>query len=90
MVPQVSSLLLPNGSQIRIDLAVPDVRWAIEIDVHPDHLLLEGTTRDKRRDRQCHLIRWQVERVTEVDMIDLPGLIDELVALYQVRISTAA
>ncbi len=90
VVPQVSSLLLPNGSQIRIDLAVPDVRWAIEIDVHPDHLLLEGTTRDKRRDRQCHLIRWQVERVTEVDMIDLPGLIDELVALYQVRISTAA
>ena len=29
-----------------------------------DHFLLEGTTRDKRRDRQCHLIGWQVERVT--------------------------
>ena len=90
VVPQVSNLVLPNGRRIRIDLAVPAVRWAIEIDVHPDHLLLEGTTRDKRRDRQCHLIGWQVERVTEVDFLDLCGLVDELVALYQVRTSSAA
>jgi hypothetical protein len=90
VVPQVSNLVLPNGKRIRIDLAVPDVRWAIEIDVHPDHLLLEGTTRDKRRDRQCHLIGWQVERVTEVDLLDLSGLVDELVALYQARVSAAA
>jgi hypothetical protein len=90
VVPQLSSLDLPNGSKIRIDLAVPAIRWAIEIDVHPDHLLLEGTTRDKRRDRQCHLIGWQVERVTEVDLLDLSGLVDELVDLYQVRISAAA
>jgi hypothetical protein len=90
VVPQVSNLVLPNGKRIRIDLAVPDARWAIEIDVHPDHLLLEGTTRDKQRDRQCHLIGWQVERVTEVDLLDLSGLVDELVALYQARISAAS
>jgi very-short-patch-repair endonuclease len=90
VVPQLSGLRLPNGKVIRIDLAVPDVRWAIEIDIHPDHLFLEGTTKDKRRDRQCHLIGWQVERVTEVDFLDLSGLVEELVALYQVRISTAA
>ncbi len=90
VVPQVSQLELPNGSRIRVDLAVPAVRWAIEIDVHPDHLLLEGTTRDKRRDRQCHLIGWQVERVTEIDLIDLPGLVAELVALYEARVSAAA
>lgn len=90
VVPQVSNLVLPSGGRIRIDLAVPDVRWAIEIDVHPDHLLLEGTTRDKRRDRQCHLIGWQVERVTEVDFLDLSGLVDELVALYQARVAAAA
>jgi hypothetical protein len=90
VVPQVSHLQLPNGSKIRIDLAVPDARWAVEIDVHPDHLLLEGTTKDKRRDRQCHLIGWQVERVTEIDFIDLSGLVDELEALYLARISVAA
>ena len=90
VVPQVAGLMLPNGAKIRIDLAVPQARWAIEIDVHPDHFLLEGTTRDKRRDRQCHLIGWQVERVTEIDLVDLPGLVDELVALYQARVNAAA
>ncbi|HEX3090458.1 MAG TPA: hypothetical protein VHQ23_17525 [Ilumatobacteraceae bacterium] len=41
IVPQVATLVLPNGSRIRIDLAVPEIRWAIEIDVHPDHFLLQ-------------------------------------------------
>jgi hypothetical protein len=90
VVPQVADLLLPNGSKIRIDLAVREIRWAIEIDVHPDHLFLEGTTRDKRRDRQCHLVDWQVERVTELDLLDVPGLVDELVDLYQARLAAAA
>jgi hypothetical protein len=87
VVPQVEGLVLPNGTRIRIDLAVPAARWAIEIDVHPDHLLLEGTTRDKRRDRQCHMIGWQVERVTELDLVDLSSLVDELSSLYELRIS---
>lgn len=90
VVPQVADLELPNGGRIRIDLAVPDLRWAIEIDVHPDHLLLEGTTKDKRRDRQCHLIGWQVERVTELDLLDVPSLVDELIALYEARLHSEA
>jgi hypothetical protein len=83
--PQFGNLALPNGSRIRLDLAVPTVRWGIEIDVHPDHLLLDGTTKDKRRDRQCHLIGWQVERVTELDLLDVDGLVDELGRLYHSR-----
>jgi hypothetical protein len=88
--PQFRDLDLPNGSRIRLDLAVPAIRWGIEIDVHPDHLLLDGTTKDKRRDRQCHRIGWQVERVTEIDLLDLHGLVDELVELYQERARAAA
>jgi very-short-patch-repair endonuclease len=88
--PQYRELRLPDGSRVRLDLAVPDVRWGIEIDVHPDHLLLDGTTKDKRRDRQCHRIGWQIERVTEIDLLDLAGLVDELVALYQSRLDLAA
>ena len=88
--PQFRDLDLPDGSRVRLDLAVPTARWGIEIDVHPDHLLLDGTTNDKRRDRKCHRIGWQIERVTEIDLLDLPGLIDELVELYTIRARSAA
>jgi very-short-patch-repair endonuclease len=88
--PQFGGLDLPDGSRVRLDLAVPAARWGIEIDVHPDHLLLDGTTYDKRRDRKCHRIGWQIERVTEIDLLDLDGLLDELAELYAVRIDAAA
>jgi len=78
-------LRLPNGTDIRIDLSIPSLRWAIEIDVHADHLLLEGTAKDKQRDRQCHQIGWQVERVTPYDLAAFGDLIDELEILYQAR-----
>ncbi|MFT3855400.1 MAG: hypothetical protein QM733_22110 [Ilumatobacteraceae bacterium] len=79
---------LPDGGRARLDIAVPAIRWGIEVDVHPDHLLLEGTTRDKKRDRQCHLIGWQIERVTDLDLVDLPGLVTELKSLYVARLGT--
>ncbi|MEQ1704135.1 MAG: hypothetical protein ABMA25_28845 [Ilumatobacteraceae bacterium] len=88
VVPQIRPHLVIGSTRVRLDLAVPDVRWGVEVDLHPDHLLLDGTTRDKRRDRQCHLIDWQIERVTEIDLIDLDGLCDELALLYHTRCSS--
>ncbi|MDP2290470.1 MAG: hypothetical protein Q8M22_04735 [Actinomycetota bacterium] len=85
ILTQVEPLLLPGGGRITLDLAVPTVRWGVEIDVHPDHWLLPGTTRDKQRDRRCHLVGWQVERVTEVDLLDLEAICDELAELYRSR-----
>ena len=85
IVTQVQPLLLPGGARISLDLAVPSVRWGVEIDVHPDHWLLRGTTRDKRRDRRCHLVGWQVERVTEIDLFDVEAICDELAELYRAR-----
>ncbi|MFT3851714.1 MAG: hypothetical protein QM733_03075 [Ilumatobacteraceae bacterium] len=90
VVPQVRSLELPNGRRIRLDLAVPEIRWGIEVDLHPDHLLLQGTTSDKRRDRQCHLIGWQIERVAELDLADPEGLVTELKALYLTRVANSS
>jgi hypothetical protein len=90
VVPQVSDLDLPNGEQVRIDMAVDAARWAVEVDVHPEHLGLRGTTNDKRRDRQLHLIDWQVERVTDLDLLDLPGLLQELTSLYLQRVASLA
>jgi hypothetical protein len=88
--PQVGDLVLPDGGSVRIDMAVPQARWAVEVDVHPAHLDLVGTTRDKRRDRQLHLIGWQVERVTELDLLDLRGTLRELEALYRARVAQVA
>ncbi len=85
VVVQETWLDLPNGKRARLDMSVPALRWGVEVDVHPGHLGLTGTTGDKRRDRQCHLIGWQVERFTSLDLVDLDGAIDELVALYEAR-----
>jgi hypothetical protein len=85
VVAQVSDLRLPSGRRIRLDLAVPELRWGIEIDVHADHFLLEGGTSDRRRDRECHRIGWQIDRVTPFDLVDLDGLCDELVAIHDAR-----
>lgn len=90
VVAQVTDLRLPNGRRIRLDLAVPDIKWGIEIDAHGEHFLLEGGTNDRRRDRGCHLIGWQIERVTPLDLADLDGLCDELVALFEARRRAAA
>ena len=88
--PQMGELTLPNGRRVRLDLAVPDVRWAVEVDVHSSHGELVGTTRDKRRDRQLHRLDWQVEHVTEIDLLDIECLLDELADLYLARCSLRA
>jgi hypothetical protein len=82
---QTTWLELPNGRRARVDLSVPALQWGVEVDVHPAHLGIEGTTGDKRRDRQAHLIGWQIERVTAIDLDDIDALADELHQLYLVR-----
>jgi len=84
IVVQTTWLGLPNGGRARLDISVPDIRWGVEIDIHPDHFLQQGTA-DRRRDRQCHLVGWQVDRVTAIDMLDMPTLTAELVELYVTR-----
>ena len=83
-------LRLPNGKRIRIDLAVPAVRWAVEVDVHPEHSLQRGIVSDKQRDRQLHLIDWQVDRVTEEDLLVPKVILDELADLYRKRVAVVA
>jgi len=82
---QATWLDLPGGRRIRLDLSVPDVRWGVEVDVHFSHFLLEGSTADKDRDRKCRRIGWQVDRVTQIDLLDLDTIVAELVELYELR-----
>jgi hypothetical protein len=88
--PQHRPLQLPDGSKIRIDLAVPAVRWAVEVDVHPRHNHPVGVASDKKRVRQLHRIDWQVESVTEDDLQHPEALFDELATLYRKRVAVVA
>ncbi len=81
----VEWLDLPNGRRARLDLSVSAVRWGVEIDVHPSHLGLVGSTSDKQRDRQAKMVGWSIDRVTALDLVDLETTADELAALYRLR-----
>ncbi len=77
---------LPNGGRARLDLAVPAIKWGVEIDVHPSHLGVIGSTSDKRRDRQAAMLGWTITRVTGLDFTDFPAMIDELLAVHSARV----
>ncbi len=61
-------LVVPGYGRLRFDLAIPERRWALEIDAHPSHHSLEGAARDKFRDRCCAEIDWMVQRIGEPDL----------------------
>jgi len=73
VVPQTQLARLADGRTARIDLAVPEVRWGVELDIHPEHRTLDGSARDARRSRQVHLVGWQIEPVTALDLQDVGG-----------------
>jgi hypothetical protein len=79
-------LSLANGAKVRLDIVDESIRWGVEVDIHPDHESIRGVARDKRRDRECHRLGWQVERVTALDMLDLPTLAAELAELHHLRL----
>lgn len=86
-VPIEPQYALDSHGDVRThpDLAVPAARWAVELDIHPEHRSVEGAQRDARRTRSMHRGDWQREPVTELDMVDVDGLADELTALYVER-----
>ena len=59
---------LPGYGPARFDLAIPRLRWAIEIDVFPTHQETAGRLRDAERDRAALAIDWRVDRVGEDDL----------------------
>ena len=56
---------LPGHGEVRFDLAVPDLRWAIEVDLHPRHRESMGIASDARRDRASSAIGWTTTRITK-------------------------
>jgi hypothetical protein len=74
-----------TGRVARIDLAVPDIRWGIELDIHPEHRSFEGQAHDAVRTRDLHRHDWQIEPVSEQDMENVAAIADELEVLYRSR-----
>ncbi len=56
---------LPGYGPARFDLAIPSVRLAIEVDLHPTHSETAGRRRDASRDEAAAGVDWAVERVVE-------------------------
>ncbi len=82
---------LRNGTVIHPDGALPDIRWALEI----DHVMWHGgrldAQHDKGRDRQLRRIHWQVDRVTDQEIRErFEAVIAELVELVDLRRRTLA
>jgi hypothetical protein len=76
---------IESGPTLHLDLGVRAARWGVELDIHPEHRSLEGHRRDSRRMRSLHSWAWQIEPVSELDMVDVERLADELAALYVER-----
>lgn len=84
-------LRLPNGVVIHPDVAVPEIRWAVEV----DHITWHGgrfdAQADKSRDRQARRIGWQVDRVSDLELKEsFDAVIDDLVALFHLRTAEVA
>jgi hypothetical protein len=77
---------LPGYGLARFDLAIPHLRMAFEVDVHPEHASTGGRGRDARRDRAASNSAWATTRITAEEYVRcLPTRIAEIVAAIHLR-----
>jgi very-short-patch-repair endonuclease len=67
LVPQFP-VVLDSGRRVHIDLAVPTIKFGIEVDHVSWHGGRLDTQRDKGRDRELMRVGWTVARVTDDDI----------------------
>lgn len=73
------SLVVPAFGRVRFDLAVPRLRWAIEVDVFPTHAETAGIRADRQRDAAVAGVGWETTRVGPDDLgAALPATVDRL------------
>lgn len=74
---------LPGYGRARFDLAIPDLRWAIEVDAHPTHRETAGAASDERRDLAATHIGWTVTRLGPEQLTSLAATAASLAARYR-------
>lgn len=83
LVPQFT-VELDGGRRVRLDMADPTIRFAVEVDHATWHSDRVQVQRDKQRDRALIRLGWTVPRVTDVDVEHrFAATIDELVAVAE-------
>ena len=81
-----ASQMLPGYGNARFDIAIPSIRWVLEVDVHPEHRTIEGSAGDHRRDRCTRSAGWVVERVGELELAtSFDATIDALAVIIECR-----
>lgn len=75
---------LDGGRRVRLDMADPTIRFAVEVDHATWHSDRVQVQRDKQRDRALIRLGWTVPRVTDRDLEQrFSATIDELVAVAE-------
>ena len=73
-----------DDRSIRFDLAVPTLRWGIEVDVFPTHQETAGALADHRRDAAVGELGWRVSRISRHDYERrLPERLDHIAAVHR-------
>ena len=62
------AISLPGYGWARFDMAIPAIRWELEVDLHPEHRSAEGVARDNARDAAAMSLGWMVRRLGEVEL----------------------
>jgi very-short-patch-repair endonuclease len=82
---------IPGYGRARFDMAIPHLRWALEVDVHPEHRTIEGQGGDHRRDRAARTVGYEIERVGEAALTaNFDDEINALAASIEARRETVA
>ncbi len=77
-------LVLPGGEEIHPDFAEPSRRFLVEVDHRTWHGGHQENMYDRWRDRQCHLLGWHTERVSDDDIdLRLRRTLAELARIYR-------
>jgi hypothetical protein len=77
-------LVLPGGQEIHPDFAEPNRRFLVEVDHRTWHGGHQENMNDRWRDRQCHLLGWHTERVSDDDIdLRLRRTLAELARIYR-------
>ena len=77
-------LILPGGIEVHPDFAEPSRRFLVEVDHRTWHGGHQENMNDRWRDRQCHLLGWHTERVSDDDIdFRLRRTLAELARIYR-------